>query len=193
MTKNNANYELKVILDKYAQDYAHTAEASRNAFMQSAKGGDIIPVPGRIYGNDYRAQFEEQCRGYQAEAAKILDEVISATRAEATEAPSQEAVRVVQMLQLREELTADEVHNLLSVYGSNAQAYKAIASVAASKGVRVMPCSIDEELKGLEALKRDMVRTLTLANADRGHATDGFIAFFKSVSIDAVLPTDNKK
>ena len=68
MTKNNANYELKVILDKYAQDYAHTAEASRNAFMQSAKGGDMIPMPGRIYGNDYRAQFEEQCRGYQAEA-----------------------------------------------------------------------------------------------------------------------------
>lgn len=193
MTKNNANYELKVILDKYAQSYANTAEASRNAFMQSAKGGDKIPIPGRIYGNDYKAHFEGQCLGYQEEAAKILDEVISATRAEATEAPSQEAVRVVQMLQLRDELTADEVHNLLSVYGSNAQAYKAIASVAASKGVRVMACPIDEELKGLEALKRDILRTLTLANAEGGRATDGFIAFFKSVSIDAVLPTDNKK
>ena len=193
MTKNNANYELKVILDKYAQDYKNTAEASRNAFMQSAKGGDMIPAPGHIYGNDYKAQFEQRCRGYQAEAEKILDGVIEDTRAKATEAPSDEAVRVVQMLQLREELNADEVYNLLSVYGSNAQAYKAIASVAASKDVYVMPCPIDEELKDLEALKRDTAKTLTLANGENGHAEDGFLSFFKSASIDAVLPTDNSK
>ena len=193
MTKSNANYELKVILDKYAQDYKNTAEASRNAFMQSAKGGYMIPAPGHIYGNDYKAQFEQRCRGYRAEAEKILDGVIEDTRAKATEAPSDEAVRVVQMLQLREELNADEVYNLLSVYGSNAQAYKAIASVAASKDVYVMPCPIDEELKDLEALKRDTAKTLTLANGENGHAEDGFLSFFKSASIDAVLPTDNSK
>lgn len=168
MTKNNANYELKVILDRYAQDYANTAEASRQAFMQSAKGGDMIPEPGHIYGNEYKAQFKERCRGYQANAEKILNGIIADTRAKATEAPSDEAVRVVQMLQLREEVDTDEVYNLLEVYGSNAQAYKAIASVAASKGVRVRPCPIDEELKDLEALKRDMANTLTLANAEEG-------------------------
>lgn len=193
MTKNNANYELKVILDKYAQDYAQTAEASRNAFMQSAKGGDKIPISGQIYGNDYKAQFESRCNGYQAEAEKILDGVITETRANATKAPSDEAVRVVQMLKLRKELTPDEVYNLLSVYGSNAQTYKAIASIAASNGVRVMPCPIDEELKDLEALKRDMLKTLTLNNAEGGHATESFLSFFKSVSIDAVLPTDDNK
>ena len=190
MTKRNANYELKVILDRYAQDYADTAEASRQAFMQSAKGGDMIPEPGHIYGNEYNAQFESRCIKYQADAAKILDSVIADTRAKVTEAPSDEAVRVVQMLQPRNELSADEVHYLLEVYGNNAQAYKAIASVAASKGVRVMPCPIDEELKDLEALKRDTVSTLTLANATKGHAVKSFLEFFKAVSIDKVLPID---
>lgn len=193
MTKNNANYELKVILDKYVQDYTQTAEASRNAFMQSSKGGDMIPAPGRIYGNDYKAQFEERCRGYQAKAEKILDGVIADIRAKATEAPSDEAVRVVQMLQLREDLTADEVYNLLYVYGNNAQAYKAIASVAASKGVRVIPCPIDVELKALEDLKREILKTLTIYSAEGGHANESFMSFFKSISIDAVLPTDSNK
>lgn len=187
MTKNNANYALKVILDKYAQDYNQTAEASRTAFMQSAKGGDMVPIPGRIYGNDYKAQFEKRCLEYQAEARKILDDAISTILAKATEAPSEEAVRVVQMLQLRGDLTANEVHNLLSVYGSNAQAYKAIASVAASKDIHVMPCPIDEELKAIEALKRDIAKTLTLSSAERGHTSDGFLSFFESVSIDTVF------
>lgn len=190
MTKNNANYELKTILDKYAQDYAQTAEQSRQDFIQSANGGEMIPVPGRIYGNDYKAQFEMRCRGYQAEAEKILNGVIADIRTKATEAPSDEAVRVVQMLQLREDLTADEVYNLLSVYGNNAQAYKAIASVAVSKGVRVMPCPIDEELKDLEALKRDTMKTLTIYNAEGGHADESFMSFFKAMSVDRVLPID---
>ena len=187
MTKHNANYELKVILDKFARDFSQTAESSRNAFMQSAKGGTMIPAPGRIYGNDYKAQFEERCKEYQAKAADILDGIISDVRAKATEAPSAEAVRVVQMLQLRKVLTTAEVYNLLAVYGSNAQAYKAIASVAAEKDVRVGPCPLEEELKALEALKHNLLNTLTLASAEGGHASEGFLGLFKSMYIDTAL------
>ena len=186
MTKHNANYELKVILDKFARDFSQTAESSRNAFMQSAKGGTMIPAPGCIYGNDYKAQFEERCKEYQAKAADILDGIISDVRAKATEAPSAEAVRVVQMLQLRKVLTTDEVYNLLAVYGSNAQAYKAIASVAAEKDVRIGPCPLDAELKALEDLKHNLLNTLTLASAEGGHASEGFLGLFKSI-IDADL------
>ena len=187
MTKHNANYELKVILDKFARDFSQTAESSRNAFMQSAKGGTMIPAPGRIYGNDYKAQFEERCKEYQAKAADILDGIISDVRAKATEAPSAEAVRIVQMLQLRKVLTTDEVYNLLAVYGSNAQTYKAIASVAAEKDVRIGPCPLDAELKALEDLKHNLLNTLTLASAEGGHASEGFLGLFKSMYIDAAL------
>ena len=187
MTKHNANYELKVILDKFARDFSQTAESSRNAFMQSAEGGTMIPAPGRIYGNDYKAQFEGRCREYQTKAADILDGIISDARAKAVEAPSAEAVRVVQMLQFRKVLTTDEVYNLLAVYGSNAQAYKAIASVAAEKDVRVGPCPLEEELKALEALKHNLLNTLTLASAEGGHASEGFLGLFKSMYIDTAL------
>lgn len=190
MTTQQANYQLKNILDKFAKDYQTTAEASRVAFMQSAKGGDMIPAPGHIYGNDYKARFEDRCRGYQTEAETVLTNIIADARAKATEAPSAEAVRVVQMLQLREELTADEVNNLLSAYGSNAQAYKAIASVAASKGVHVPLCPIDEELEALKDLQRQMANTLTLASAQGGHATDSFLSFFKTMNVDTALPTE---
>ena len=190
MATQQANYQLKNILDKFAKDYQTTAEASRVAFMQSAKGGDMIPAPGHIYGNDYKARFEDRCREYQTEAETVLTNIIADARAKATEAPSAEAVRVVQMLQLREDLTADEVNNLLSVYGDNAQAYKAIASVAASKDVHVPPCPIDEELKALEDLQRDMAKTLTLSSAESGHTTDSFLSFFASMNIDPTLPTE---
>lgn len=190
MTTQQANYQLKNILDKFVKDYQTTAEASRVAFMQSAKGGDMIPAPGHIYGNDYKAQFEDRCREYQTEAETVLTNIIADARAKATEAPSAEAVRVVQMLQLREDLTADEANNLLSVYGDNAQAYKAIASVAASKDVHVPPCPIDEELKALDDLQRDMAMTLTLSSAERGRTTDSFLSLFASMNIDPTLPTE---
>lgn len=190
MNKKEANFRLKNIIDKFGEHFKEIAEKSRIDLIQSSSGGAMIPLAGRIYGNEYKASFEESCKEYQAEATQIMDEIISSTLAELTRAPSDEAVNIVQMLRLREELNSDEVYSLLAVYGKNAQAYKAITSVAAAKGVRVTPCPIDKELKELEEFKKQILDTLTLSGAERGHATESFLSFFKSMSIDTVLPVE---
>lgn len=190
MTKTEANYRLKQILDKFAAEYNAAAEASRVALMQSGQAGGLIPEPGHLYGNEAKAAFDAKAREYQQQADAILDTQASAIRAQIAAAPTQEAVRVVQMLQLRDELSADEVSELLRTYGGNAQSYKAIASVAAARKVRVPPCPLDEELKALLEFQASLRNTLTTHSAEAGHAGDGFIAWMK-MFVDKALPAQD--
>lgn len=190
MTNTEVNYRLKQILDKFAAEYNAAAETSRIALMQSGQAGGLIPEPGHLYGNEAKAAFDAKAREYQQQADTILDTQAAALRAKMAEAPTQEAVRVVQMLQLRDNLAADEVSELLRTYGSNAQAYKAIASVAAACKVHVPPCPLDEELKSLQDLRDSLHSTLTTHSAEGGHAGDGFIAWMK-MFVDKVLPAQD--
>lgn len=187
MTQTEANYNLKQILDRFAAEYNAVAEKSRIELMQSSKGGGLIPEPGHLYGNEAKAAFDAKAREYQQQVDEILDEQTAALRAKMAEAPTPEAVRVVQMLQLRDDLTTDEVGELLRTYGGNAQSYKAIASVAAARKVRVPPCPRDEELKALLDFQAALRNTLTTSSAEAGHAGDGFIAWMK-MFVDDVLP-----
>ena len=190
MTKTEANYSLKQILDKFAAEYSAAAEASRVALMQSSRGGDLVPEPGHLYGNESKAAFDKVTQEYRQQADEILDEQVSALHAKMAEAPTQEAVRVVQMLQLRDELTSDEVDALLRTYGSNVQAYKAIASVASAHKIHVPPCPLDEEMKALQDLQTSLRTALTTPSAEAGHAGDGFISWMK-MFVDKALPVQS--
>ena len=61
MNNYTANKELKAVLDAFAAEYKAASETSRIAFMQSMKGGDTIPEPGRLYGNDAKEAFDRKC------------------------------------------------------------------------------------------------------------------------------------
>lgn len=189
MTKTEANYSLKQTLDKFAAEYNAAAEASRITLMQSGQAGGLIPEPGHLYGNEAKAAFDAKAREYQQQADTILDTQVAALRARMAEAPTQEAVRVVQMLQLRNEMTPGEVDELLKAYGSNAQTYKSIASVAAAHKVHVTPCPLDEELKTLLNLQTSLRNTLTTHSAEAGHTSAGFIEWMK-MFIDGALPAE---
>lgn len=189
MTKKEANFRLKNLVDTFGQDFETSAEASRVAFMQSARGGDMIPVPGRFYSEEARDQFQERCLGYAAQAQQIIDTMTTTLRTVLAEAPSEEAVRVIQLLMLRKDLTEEEIYNLLEVYGDNAQAYKAIASVAAEKGLFVTPCPVDQRLKTYADLAASLEKTFTATSAEGGHASDGYLSMLKWM-IDNVIPVE---
>lgn len=188
MNKQQANYQLKAIVDKFAQDYEATCTASLQAFVASSKGGDRLPAPGHIYGKEFGEQFSGRCQKYCEDAIAIIEEQAQAVRDKLADAPSDEAVRTIQLLALREDLTVDEINNLLHKYGSNAQAYKAIVSVAASKGVRGLWTNpLDAALEDLSALASVFRRTFSLQSAEGGHAGGGYLSMLK-LQIDSALP-----
>ena len=182
-----ANLRLQQIVDQFGETYRALCEASRAAFMASLRGGDRIPAPGHIYGKEFGEQFSAKCREFMDAAAAIIDEQTAVVREKLVEAPSTEAVNTVQLLALRDELTEEEVDGLLARYGENAQVFKAIVSVSAAKGLRGWKCPLDERLEDLNGLLVTLRRTFTLASAEAGHASEGYLAMVK-MQINSALP-----
>lgn len=187
MNTREANFQLKQLVDEFGSAFHTISEASRTALMTSLKGGDMIPVPDKLYGNEYRAQFTDRCREILDAAVAIIDEQTDAIKAAMAEAPSAEAVNTVQMLALRDDIAADEIDIVLGKYGDNYQAAKAIISVAASKGLQGWSCTVEKQLADLEALLSIMRRTMTATSAENGHASSGYLEMLK-IQIDSALP-----
>lgn len=187
MNNYTANKELKAVLDAFAAEYKAASEASRIAFMQSMKGGDTIPAPGRLYGNDAKEAFDRKCTELRARAAAVMDTLTAEAQAQLYAAPDRECAAVVDVLRGRTNVTQEEVHGLLVKYGYNALTYRAIASAAAANGMKVDDCPQKVRLDALKELQADLARTITTPSAEVGHATEGFIEMFK-MKIDDVLP-----
>lgn len=187
MNTREANFQLKQLVDEFGSAFHTISEASRTALMTSLKGGDMIPVPDKLYGNEYRAQFTDRCREILDAAVAIIDEQTDAIKAAMAEAPSAEAVNTVQMLALRDDIADDEIDIVLGKYGDNYQAAKAIISVAASKGLHGWSCTVEKQLADLEALLSTMRWMMTATSAENGHASSGYLEMLK-IQIDSVLP-----
>lgn len=187
MNTREANFQLKQLVDEFGSAFQTIAEESRTALMRHSTAGERIPVPGRLYGNEYRAQFTARCDEIRGAVAAVINEQIDNIKATMAEAPSADAVNTVQMLALRDDITADEINVVLEKYGENYQAAKAIISVAASKGLRGWSCSADSRLEDLENLRSVMRRTINATSAENGHASNGYLEMLK-IQIDSALP-----
>lgn len=187
MNTREANFQLKQLVDDFGSAFQTISEESRTALMRNSTAGERIPVPGRLYGNEYRAQFTDRCDEIRGAVAAVINEQIDNIKAAMAEAPSADAVNTVQMLALRDDITADEIDIVFGKYGDNYQAAKAIISVAASKGLHGWSCTVEKQLADLEALLSTMRRTMTATSAENGHASSGYLEMLK-IQIDSVLP-----
>lgn len=187
MNSYTANKELKAVLDDFASEYKTACEASRIAFMQSMKGGDRVPEPGHLYGNDAKAAFDQKCLELRSRANAVLDTMMEEAQAQLYAAPDKECAAVVDILKGRTNLTVSEVEGLLAKYGYNALAYRAIASVAAANDIHVDDCPQKVRLDNLESLRSSINRAITTPSAESGHTSAGFVEMLK-MNIDSVIP-----
>lgn len=184
------NKQLKDITAQFINQYQHTAKASRDAFIHSAKGGDRIPPENKIYGKEYQESFSSAARDLRATAETILSDELSKARAATAEAPSQEAVNALSVLSMRTHATRDDLDALIDRYGDNYSAYRAIAEYASDHNVTRYPDHpLAEHIENLDALDGSLRRWMTLPSADAGRATEGYKALMDNM-IDAAFPED---
>ena len=190
-TYKNENTQIKGIISQFKDAYRTSCEASRNAYMKTLPSGAPIPKEGVIYGDDYKEEFRSMCCGYRARADEIIDGVIARLKKVMTEAPSSEAVNVVSLLKMRNNLSIEEVRDLLDRYGDNPQTWKAISSIANDHELYVGNHPIYEEMKDVEGLKRSIDKTLTPLNSNytNTNTRDGFLSIL-NMQIDGALPTE---
>lgn len=188
-TYKNENTQIKGIISQFKDAYRTSCEASRNAYMKTLAPGSPVPKDGVIYGDDYKEEFWSMCKGFQGRANEIMDGVIDRLKNDTTEAPSSEAVNTISLLKMRNNLSRDEVTDLLDRYGENPQAWRAISSIANDHEVYVGDHPIYEEIKDVVGLKQSIDKFLTPLNNNSNLINDGFISIL-NMQIDSALPTE---
>lgn len=189
-TKQRVNKDLKSLTSRFKDGYRITCESSRNAHMRTLSPGSPMPPQGIIYGDNIRKEFESECSGYRVKAREIIDEALQDLKKKETEAPTNEAVNSITLLNLRKEITENEIDDLLTRYGKdNPQAWRAINSIAYDHGIKVFKDHpVYEEIEAVEALGKTLEKTISLSSAESGHASDGYITLVDE-QIDNVFPS----
>lgn len=189
-TRARANRDLKSVLSSFRSSYKMACESSRVEYIKTLSPGARLPEAGKIYGNDAREEFKSLCRGYQQRVCEISEKYVDELKEEATTAPSTDAVNSITLLSLRNNISENEVRDLLDRYGDNVQAYKAIKSIAVEKGIRVFnDHPIDAEIADVEAMSKVLCREMSNACLANKVFSDGIISALEA-QVDRAVPAE---
>lgn len=189
--KETARKELKSILSQYRDSYNSMCETSRNSYMKTLPPGAIVPKSGQIYGDEARAEFESLSAGFRERIKNVISNVTDALRDRATESPSNEAVNSITLLKMRNEITRNEVEDLLLKYGDNPQAWNTIVSIASDHKIYIDNHPIGQELQAVEDLGYSIDRVM-YSGASSKIAGEGLFDMM-AMQIDEALSTGGEE
>lgn len=184
------NKELKAITREYAKDFKNMCERSKEERIKSLQPGDPLPKSGVLYGDDARERFNAKAAEHRAKALSIVDSELGKIQDKMTAAPSTEAVNTLMLLKMRNKVTPDDLGPIMERYGSNNQVYDTLRDIAAQHNIRDYafdsnPLRVQAEK--LDGLKSSLNNNLRIDRAEKGYASDSFMAFLDAV-IDDALP-----
>lgn len=187
---NKTNTELKRISRKYYEDFNTFCKWSREARLKELAPGDPAPETGKLYGK-YKDMFDEKAKGYRTAASEILEAEKKAVIKKINKAPSQDAVNVLNVMKLRDNITADQINSLIDEYGDNVIFYEAARDLANQKGLRTdnifSEHPVREQLARVEAAERSVIKSLVPMDTERGHNTEAYQMLVEQY-IDSAFP-----
>lgn len=185
-----ANKALKAILTQYKESYDASCKSSRDAYIQSLPAGSSIPKEGQIYGTAARDEFNSKCWDLRAEAKRILDDLSGELRDRVAEAPSADAVNTLTLLNMRHDVTENEIADLAKRFDNNPQAWKTLRAIAEQNDIHVLSeHPIETALHQIEDIEQTLDSNLNVFSAERGHTSPGFLAMLET-QIDNALPEE---
>lgn len=184
--------ELKAITNEYAKNYKEICEASRDDYMKSLNPGSPTPARDVLYGDEARAKFGKKADSHRAKAIMIIGNELRSLNEKMSAAPSTEAVNALKVLKMRKTVKADEVESLMMRYGDNSLVHDTLCEIAAEHDIGKYAYAdnpLRVKAEKLNDLRHSITNNLNLASAEKGHASDGFIAFLNA-TIDDALPDE---
>lgn len=182
--------ELKAITNRYADDYKAICESSREERIKNLKVGDPMPAKGILYGDAARADFKKKADSYRVQATSIIGNELKRLNDKMTAAPSTEAVNTIQLLKMRSNVTQGDIDALMKRYGDNAQVYDTLIDIAGQHNIRDYKYEsnpVRAKVEKLSNIKTSINNNLRIERAERGYASEGFVAFLNA-AIDDALP-----
>ena len=167
--------QLEQIFKDFVRDYAQYSSVSRDAYMRTLQPGATVPEENQIFG-DMVAEFEAKAAEYRQKADAILDAKIDEVIAEKTASPSNEAVNVITLLDARNNVTEEDIKDVLDTYGDNYQVYRSLQDIAHKIGKDFTnDHPLAEKELVLKQIKRDVDSYLTYEGIKR--RGENFLSF----------------
>lgn len=186
---SNTNKELKALIDEFNQDFKISSEASRSEVLKSLRGGEKAPESGKIYGDSNREEFNSRAAEYRAKASELVQKEIDKVNDAMTEAPSDDAVRALTVVGMRDNVSREEFEALFNKYGDNYQSAKTIINLASKQKVFFDNVPLEQKLNDLERLGTSLRSSLTLKSAE-DHADSPLYTALQVGTIDSILPEE---
>lgn len=183
-------------LREYRTLFEETAEASRLEAMQQLKPGQPVPQRGRIYGDAYRQSFTQAARVIRNKALGVLAEWSEEISSLKTDAPSEAALRAIQLFQMRDtksmsrEELAQEANALVDRYGGCYQAYRVIQDIARKEDVYIKPHPVAADVEAFETVKKGVTDFMAGVDAFGGNGPSAGKEAFFSMMLDKIMGTD---
>jgi len=186
------NKDLKKLAEDYRQSYDEIAKSSRNYVLANLKPGEQVPKEGIIYGDEYKEQFKTKANSIKSKALEIIDKAKTEMELKVSEPPSAEMTNLITVLNFRNDLTSEEVDNMLEQYSDNIQTFRAIKSIAKDKGIQTNVYSqADEILQSVSDLRRVTSREFDAFNTIKNNGFGAVGIFAYGIQVDSAFPVKN--
>lgn len=185
-------------MDSWLDAYKRISNASRSEALNRLNPGESAPPTGKIYG-DYNKTWEKETEKYRNEIFEQLNEDKAEVMKKMTSAPSEEALRAVQMFSLRydpemiknhpessvKENVANEIDMLMTQYGDNYATYQTLKEMADRGGIHdFRDHPIKTEMDNIQEFSESINRNMNSHTYINKELSDGYISFMKQDAIN---------
>ena len=187
MTKD----KLISIIEKNMREVKAAHDAYTNASWESKlrnlPAGAITPKKGEFYDEENKQAYNEKVRSLRHAAEAAVEEYASDISLKVSEAPSDAALRAVQMFALLDPTSttqndyAQRINDMMNRYGSSSITYETLRGMAVKAGIyNFKPHEEIRARQALEDIPRNVDSFFNVATAltnNSGNVTDGKIDF----------------
>lgn len=171
--KGTINKELKGIVDEYKNNYEAMRKASETKYKTTLQPGAIFHQKNGFYFEEDRQAFNAVCNRLKVKAHDIITKAELEVMEKNLTAPSTEAVNVVTLLNTRQNVSADEIDQLMTKYGLDCpMVYKALHEKAESLGYHdFKQHPITEQAENIANMSRTIDSAISCASAENSIVT----------------------
>lgn len=171
----NVKEQLRQISKEFMDEYSKSCAVSRDAYIKSLRPGESLPPEGKIYGAEYQKAFDDRASLYRDKVDIILGEKLDEVMKAKAKAPEADVANTIVLLSARDNVTEEDINDILSAYGDNYQVYRSLQDIARKNG-SVLP---DHPLAEREAILSDTKRTFDNFISYQGASSKGnaFVEF----------------
>lgn len=182
----DANGKVNKIIDDFRADFARTSESTRAKYVKELPAGARVPEQNKIFDSEEVSAFSERANKYRQDATDILNRCLDDISKAKAESPSSEAVNVLTLMSARQNVTADELSDVIRNYGSNYQVYRSCQDISVKNNLgRLADHPLQAKEQSINDLQSNLNRLFTYNDACK-NANGGFYSFIQ-MAVDNAL------